>query len=365
MLHHSPQWIEAMLGKEQKGELQNPLQQSFGQQPEPFEYYVPYLYMRPDVSDEIRRIFHHFVFIRASERRIQELISSDWNSLTRLRLIHYRSKTGSRITISDQELQQLRDIIYNSQLKIFFGVPTASVREMEVGSKVLLRIKNWENHPGVIERIRLRKDGVSIRVSFNFLGRTKSVTFDDLHDGDISYADNNTERLISGDLIRNFEREVAVVLGHWFEKSSAEKKLQYVIRLRRLYTYADIQIDEDDDRRRFTSLMLICATLLSQGEASRQYRTQLLQWLSHGDTSYLSALDTQSIAFDDADRIASMTFTDAYMMLALFVNTRNPHLRDAVKAYRKLHPDCPEIIGTFINKVRDIRTIKPQTAPKC
>ena len=365
MLHHSPQWIEAMLGKEQKGELQNPLQQSFGQQPEPFEYYVPYLYMRPDVSDEIRRIFHHFVFIRASERRIQELISSDWNSLTRLRLIHYRSKAGSRITISDQELQQLRDIIYNSQLKIFFGVPTASVREMEVGSKVLLRIKNWENHPGIIERIRLRKDGVSIRVSFNFLGRTKSVTFDDLHDGDISYADNNTERLISGDLIRNFEREVAVVLGHWFEKSSAEKKLQYVIRLRRLYTYADIQIDEDDDRRRFTSLMLICATLLSQGEASRQYRTQLLQWLSHGDTSYLSALDTQSIAFDDADRIASMTFTDAYMMLALFVNTRNPHLRDAVKAYRKLHPDCPEIIGTFINKVRDIRTIKPQTAPKC
>ena len=60
-----------------------------------------------------------------------------------------------------------------------------------------------------------------------------------------------------------------------------------------------------------------------------------------------------------------MTFTDAYMMLALFVNTRNPHLRDAVKAYRKQHPDCPEIIGTFINKVRDIRTIKPQTVPKC
>ena len=365
MLHRNPQWIETMLEKEQKGELLNPLQQSLGLQPEPFEYYVPYLYMRPDVSDEIRRIFHHFVFVRASEKRIQELVASDWNTLTRQRLVHYRSKSGSQITISDQELQQLRDIIYNSQLKIFFGVPTAAVREMAVGSRVLLRIKNWENHPGVIERIRLRKDGVSIRVSFNILGRTKSVTFDDLHDGDITYADDNTQRLISGNLIRNFEHEVALVLGHWFGKISAEKKLQYAIRLRRLYAYSDIQIDEDDDLRQFTSLMLICATLLSQTEASEQYRTQLWQWLIHRNATDLNTSGSQIVAYDDPDRIATMTYTDAYMMLALFVSTRNPHLRDAVKVYRKQHPDCPEILGTLINKVRDIRTTKPPMPAKC
>ena len=365
MLHRNPQWIETMLEKEQKGELLNPLQHSLGLQPEPFEYYVPYLYMRPDVSDEIRRIFHHFVFVRASEKRIQELVASDWNTLTRQRLVHYRSKSGSQITISDQELQQLRDIIYNSQLKIFFGVPTAAVREMAVGSRVLLRIKNWENHPGIIERIRLRKDGVSIRVSFNILGRTKSVTFDDLHDGDITYADDNTQRLISGNLIRNFEHEVALVLGHWFGKTPAEKKLQYAVRLRRLYAYSDIQIDEDDDLRQFTSLMLICATLLSQTEASEQYRTQLWQWLIHGNTTDPNTSGSQSVAYDDPDRIATMTYTDAYMMLALFVSTRNPHLRDAVKAYRKQHPDCPEILGTLINKVRDIRTTKPPMPAKC
>ena len=365
MLHRNPQWIETMLEKEQKGELLNPLQQSLGLQPEPFEYYVPYLYMRPDVSDEIRRIFHHFVFVRASEKRIQELVASDWNTLTRRRLVHYSSKSGSQITISDQELQQLRDIIYNSQLKIFFGVPTAAVREMAVGSRVLLRIKNWENHPGIIERIRLRKDGVSIRVSFNILGRTKSVTFDDLHDGDITYADDNTQRLISGNLIRNFEHEVALVLGHWFGKTPAEKKLQYAVRLRRLYAYSDIQIDEDDDLRQFTSLMLICATLLSQTEASEQYRTQLWQWLIHGNTTDPNTSGSQIVAYDDPDRIATMTYTDAYMMLALFVSTRNPHLRDAVKAYRKQHPDCPEILGTLINKVRDIRTTKPPMPAKC
>ena len=51
--------------------------------------------------------------------------------------------------------------------------------------------------------------------------------------------------------------------------------------------------------------------------------------------------------------------TEAYLCLALFIATRDPRLRDAVKAYRKSHPDCPQIIGTFINKVRNIPTVKP------
>jgi hypothetical protein len=185
MVHRKPQWIETMLEKESRGELLTREQMDADYQPEPFDYYVPYLYMRPNASDELRSIFHSFVFINASEGRIQEIVQSDWNTKTQFRLTHYRNRSGKSITISDMEYNQLRDIIYNSQLKIFFGVPTTAVREMAVGSRVLLRIKNWENHPGVIERIRLRKDGVSIRVSFNILGRTKSVTFDDLHDGDI------------------------------------------------------------------------------------------------------------------------------------------------------------------------------------
>jgi hypothetical protein len=42
-------------------------------------------------------------------------------------------------------------------------------------------------------------------------------------------------------------------------------------------------------------------------------------------------------------------------MVAMFVVTRKPKFRDAAKAYRKAHPDCPDIIRRFLSKVRDIR----------
>ena len=368
MVHRKPQWIETMLEKESRGELLTREQMDADYQPEPFDYYVPYLYMRPNASDELRSIFHSFVFINASEGRIQEIVQSDWNTKTQYCLSHYCNRSGKSITISDMEYNQLKDIIYNSQLKVFFSVPVLPVRKMQVGNRVLLKLKNWENHPGVIESIRLKKDCVSIRVAFNFLGQTKSVCFDDLHDGDVTFADSVTEQLISGDLIQNFEREVSILLGHRFKKHKNETANgedlivngkwsmvndQDFSRLRRLLTYADIQIDDEDDRKRFTSLMLICVALLGDKEACEKFKTQLLQWLEESDSASLCE-KTKKLQLS----ISSLQFIEAYMLLALFVYTRDPRLRSAVKAYRKEHPDCLPILGTLINKVRDIQTTK-------
>ena len=375
MIHRKPQWIETMLEKESRGELLTREQMDADYQPEPFEYYVPYLYMRPNASDELRSIFHSFVFINASEGRIQEIVRSDWNTKTQYCLSHYRNRSGKSITISDMEYNQLRDIIYNSQLKVFFSVPVLPVRKMQVGNRVLLKLKNWENHPGVIESIRLKKDSVSIRVAFNFLGQTKSVSFDDLHDGDVTFADSVTEQLITGDLIQNFEKEVSILLGHRFKKHKNETvngeglvvndqcsmvnvqcstvNEKDLSRLRRLLTYADIQIDDEDDRKRFTSLMLICAALLGDKEACEKIKLQILQWLEESDSASLCE-KTKKLQLS----ISNLQFIEAYMLLAFFVYTRDPRLRSAVKAYRKEHPDCPPILGTFINKVRDIQTTK-------
>ena len=362
MIHRKPQLIETMLEKESRGELLTRELVDVDYHPEPFDFYVPYLYMRPDASDELRSIFHSFVFINASEERIQEIVQSDWNTKTHYRLTHYRNRSGKLITISDIEYNQLRDIIYNSQLKVFFSVPLPSVRKMQVGNKVLLKLKNWENHPGVIESIRLKKDSVSIRVAFNFLGQTKSVCFDDLHDGDVIFADSVTEQLISGDLIENFEKEVSILLGHRFKKQRNEMvngkwsmvNEKDLSRLRRLLSYADIQIDDEDDRKRFISLMLICAALLGDKEACEKFKTQILQWLEESNSTSLCE-KTSIFHFS----LFTFHFIEAYMLLALFIYTRDPRLRSAVKAYRKEHPDCPPILGTFINKVRDIQTSKP------
>ena len=106
--------------------------------------------------------------------------------------------------------------------------------------------------------------------------------------------------------------------------------------LNRYFSYASIQIDDQDDLRRFTSLMFMCAVMLNEPTFVERYQPLLSEWLGASSSPGTDA--------------------DAYIMLALFVATRNPRYRDAVKSYRKTHLDCSPIIGTFINKIRDVPT---------
>ena len=115
MRHLSPQQIETMLHRERRGDLQPGA--------EPFDYFVPYLYMRPDSTDEVRELFHHFVFISASPERLRSIVASEWNVRARLHLRYYRDRSGNAITISEEEYRQLRATILNRQLKVFFGKP--------------------------------------------------------------------------------------------------------------------------------------------------------------------------------------------------------------------------------------------------
>ena len=365
MVHHKPKWIDTMLYRESKGELVPQDKRDDSCPPEPFEYLVPYQFMRPDASDELRSIFHHFVFIRASEERLYSILTSDWNTTSRIPLRHYRDKGGTPITISNEEYHQLYDTFMNSQLQIYFGLPVEDIGQMVVGDEVTLLLEGWKGKRGRIERISLKKGKISMVVGVNILGSTKSVNFKDLHNGDVIFSDHYTEQLLTGNLISNLETQIATILGHYFEKHPAEKMRRDFPRLRRFLSYGNIQIDNEDDLRRFTSLMLMCATMLGETDLCNRYRTQIEQWL--GEEILNSPFSIFNFPLGPKGRLRSaeeqefsiFNLTEAYLLLALFVSTRDPRLRDTVKAYRKAHPDCPPIIGTFINKVRNAVTRKP------
>lgn len=334
MTHHKPQWIDAMLYKENRGELSATDEEGDESATEPFEFFVPFLFMRPDAADEIRSIFHNFVFVKASQERLRAIVESEWNKSANMRLRYYRDRSGKNITITDEEFQQLRATFLNRQLKVFFGMPVDTIGEMAVGDRVTLLIDGWKGKQGKIERIRLKNGLVSMTVAVDILGHTKSVNFEDLHDGDVIFADHDTEQLLTGNLISNMERPIATMLGHYFRKNNADVKRRDFPRLNRYLSYANIQVDDENEQKRFVSLMLLCATMLGETALCDRYAAQLIEWLS----------DEKEV-----DNVA-----DACMLIALFVYTRHPAYRDAAKAFRKAHSDCPSILGTFINKVRDI-----------
>jgi len=350
MIHLNPEWISAMLERENSGELVDWRQKTVTPKRESFSYYVPYFDIREGIGLEVRNDFRHFVFIYGSEKRIGELLASDWNNNTRLRLYHYRGRNGEPVMIRERDLQRLQIAFRQKFIEYFTGAPIQEFRNYRVGSKVRIKLPYWENLDGEIRRIRVKSsvDSASLRVAFNIQGLEREVSFPDLHVGDIEFRDEQTRQLLCGKVIENFEKEVAILLGHRFAVNKklgvdarrtyiAEKKRQDAPRLRHLLSFADIEIESDGDNKRFTALMFMSAVLLGDMEAVEKYKLQVEKWLVHSSLS---------------------TFTDAYLALALFVATRNPQLRTAVKLYRDRHPDCPPILSRFINKVRDLRTRK-------
>ena len=327
MVHQNPRWIETMLLKDSRGQFVTE-----GAQPlPPYEFFVPFQFLRPSTDDELRDDLRNFVFVQVSALRIHDILCSKWNRESRYHLHHYRDTDGHVVTISDTEMQQLRATLQSRQLKFFFGQP---VGDMVVGDTVILQFDPWKGKIGKIEKIAYKKSRLVMTVGVNIMNRTKSVKFEDLHDGDVLFADEERGRLLSGNLLENFENEMVNILGHKFREKSSNKFIKDRTRLIRLLSYANMQMADADDHQRFTALMLLCSYLLFEAEARDRYKAQLQEWLS-------------GVA-------EARTATEAYLMVALFVVTRNPKFRDAAKAYRKEHPDCPDIIRRFLSKVSDI-----------
>jgi len=353
MTHRNPQWIQAMLDKEQRGELQPADDEALGAtaryRKEPFDFYIPYLDLLSESGRDLRGDFHRFVFIRASKERLNSIVYADWNRNTRLPLRPYRDRGGNAIMIRERELNRLRMIFRQHHLDFFLGTPVQSLKNAK-GRQVRIRLPYWEDKEGEIRRINTKEGQgtASLKVAFLIDGLEKEITFSDLDVNAIEFLDAETQVLLSGKVIENFEREVAVLLGHRFvhrrfrkdadrKAYQAERRREDMPRLRHLLSFADIEMDNDDDHRRFTALMLMCSVMAGDADATRRYQSQIENWL--GDKTALAS-----------------TATDAYLMTALFVATRAPYLRTAVKAFRNAHPDCPPIISRFINKVRDLRT---------
>ena len=327
MVHQNPRWIETMLLKDSRGEL---LKEGAPVLP-PYEFFVPYQFLRPSTDDELRDDLRSFVFVQVSEQRIHGIVNSEWNAGARSHLHHYRDTDGHVVTISDGEMQQLRTTLQSRQLKVFFGQP---IGDMAVGDTVILQFDPWKGKIGKVEKIAYKKNRLVMTVGVNIMNRTKSVKFEDLHDGDVLFADEERGRLLSGNLIENFENEMVGILGHKYREKAPQKVIKDRSRLIRLLSYANMQMADADDHQRFTALMLLCSYLLFEAEARDRYKAQVAEWL-------------------DGVREAR-TATEAYLMVAMFVVTRKPRFRDAAKAYRKAHPDSPDILRRFLSKVSDI-----------
>ena len=336
MCHLNPQQIEILLKKECEG-----LFAKTGVNPSPFRFYIPFLYMpvaesaeTSEYTQELRNDFHNFVFIQAPGNRVDELIASDWNMKARLHLYYYRDHEGKRVVVSDAEIQRLMSAFKDQTLKFFIGQP---IDEFAAGDKVILNIASWAGQKGIIKDICLKKGKLNMTISLNIFNRTKSINFTDLKTGDITFEDPVKAKLFSGNPIDHFEEEVIDILSHKYGHVVSEDMRQAdTTRLKRLAAFDKLYMETDDvDYSRFLALRLICAVLRQHKKKEEALRQEVEKHL--------------------ADKSCPTTADEAYLMTALFISTRLAKYRDAVKAYRNIHPDCPDILRRYHSIVKKIK----------
>ena len=332
MRHLNPRQIEVLLKKECEGRFCEE-----NQQPQPFKFYIPFLYMPvaddSEYTKDLRSDFHSFVFIQAQASRIDKIMTSDWNTKGRLRLHYYRDHEGKNVVVSDAEVRNLMSTFKDQTLRFFIGQP---INEFAAGDKVILNIESWAGQKGVVNDIRLRKGKLTMTISVNIFNQTKSINFTDLRTGDITFEDPAKEALFSSTPIDHFEEEAIDILSHRFSPTTSRETVQTdAARLKRLSTFDRLYMEEDEaDYARFLSLKLICATL-------RQSKKK--ESLQKEAEKRLAGKDSPTSA------------DEAYLMVALFVATRQARYRDAVKSYRNAHPDSPDILRRYHTIVKKMK----------
>ena len=336
MCHLNPRQIEILLKKESEGQFTKA-----GRTPQPFRFYIPFLYMPVSESSEtsgytkeLRGDFHNFVFIQASESRVNEIVTSDWNTKARLHLYYYRDHKGMSVVVSDEEIQRLMSAFKDQTLRFFIGQP---VDEFTAGDKVILNIASWAGQKGLIKDVSFKKGKLNMTISLNIFNRTKSINFTDLKTGDVTFEDPARAKLFSGNPIDRFEEEVIDILSHRFCHAASTEMVQAdAIRLKRLSAFDRMYMAEDDTAyTRFLALKLICTSLRQNKKKKETLQKEVEKRL--------------------AGQRVPATDDEAYLMTALFVATRLARYRDAVKAYRNAHPECPDILRRYHSIVKKIK----------
>lgn len=326
MQHRNPAMIDQLLQRENQGAYLHDGQTCA----ETVQYFIPYLFLNQrhtsnqeesEAIRQVRSVLHSYVFIHASEERVQQLVDSEWNHGGISKLSYKCSRGGEPLRVLDDEMQRFIATLKNNQLRYYVGL---SLSELTEGDRVTLHISPWEDHHAVITHVALRNGHARLTVSMDLMGDIIRISFTDIKEGDVTIDDPDREHLLSGNLLNNFEDEVIKTLGNKNNTAS----------LHRIYAYRDIHVDNPDDLRRFTALMLICAHLLGDRSAREAYLTQLNEWL-----------------VDDKPH----TDTEAYITTAIFVATRNPDLRAKVKSYLQTYPTPSEALRRIFAKAKRLR----------
>ena len=356
----------------------------------PFEHFIPFgdLKKRPQermatpddeyksydaMLDEraLRNDLHHYIFICQPKEVVLQILDAPWNKVLRNRLYAYRDENGVPIEISNAEMERFKTVIKRYDFQIVNGEPTDEVRE---GDMVTIISGPMEGSDGQIQDIRERDGQVLLTVVFSMFQDKMRIAVPGISISDVRLKAQDAQQLLRDPVIGHFEDELIELLCHLHgKKGSQALNKEDQKRLKFLYQYADIVFeDNDDNRKKFAALMLICVYLLNDKKEvqrrTEEVETLLMSELGSSQPSALSPLTSHlsPLSYDLSPLTSHLSPLSydlspltselaCYLTLSLFIVNHDPRLRKQVKLWRQSHPDCSLSLRRFLSIAKQIR----------
>lgn len=286
-------------------------------------------------NNQTRAVLRRYIFLRAHEQDLNELLGSDWNRWGDNRVQFFYDHEHSKVTVPDQMMEKFIDACCDMQLH-FELVP--SLEGLTTNEEVLLNATPFRGERARVLSVDYTPQGPRLTLGLQLFTGSLVLRLDNIGENDIVRHPDEGIKANSGHLIDGIQRRLLSILyrrttGKQTEKPRANDRDT----LDTIYNYRYHHFEHPSARRHHLVLMLICAHLRKdkQGEAE----------LTAAAQAELEAINSGRI---------DKSFTDvrAYLHCALYLSTGDITHREAAKDYVRDHSPKSMALRSLVKLIR-------------
>lgn len=354
----------------------------------PYEFLRGRLSDTPDTTPNAHRVFRRFVFLKATEKDVNELIYSPANLQSHVRLRRYLTPSGTQAFVRDDMMEEFLQacVAYRDRFEL-----APSNDDIAVMDKVKINSGIYKGYEATVVRAKLHKGQLILDLAIPMVSGQIDIHMNGVSARDVKPVNPAGINALRADFIRYTQSQVLDILSRraaQLERAERERKqaklsqpslaasltlterqkvelkpfLEDSDMLERLLRYRGYEITNRSANAHFQALMLICAHLCKDTLTEQSLLTTVLSLLTPSaiihQPSDLSPLDPRPSTLDHLPSSiihqpsALSSDTDAYLCIALKVATDDPAYRDAVKEYIRTRQPKSRHLLSFASLIR-------------
>ena len=301
--------------------------------------FIPAVHFQKDADsrpEEVKmgNVLSRFVFLKVRPSGLDALDQENWQRSRDLRIYHYRDRDGHELTTTDSMMNRFKDacVEYGAKFEI---CTLPSTDEIIKGITVKVRDGAFKGLDAEVIEVHNQGNAVRFTIAVKLFGNNYAYIHD-CQKQDVIIADGDAPVFSL-----RFVDQVEAFLLETLRQKLRENHLpdEVTEQLRDYYRLCNATFADDHLRDRFDALMSVCASLLRN---------------TSGKTRYNKRLKLRKKALADQPATAATQTSLAWLLIALFVSTRDADYRTELKSLVSSMTAPSDSICHFLTVIRKL-----------